>query len=115
MGMVEAFTPRPLWQLYTEEAAAPDKRFAPEILAALPTGGRLSFALGFFSCLGFDDFTDQDKFCVPRLRHKTASRTTPLLSSSPYYRDELLEVGLPPSPPCRSPLRLVSVLGHGQW
>ncbi len=112
---VEAFTHRPLWQLYTEDAAANDKRFAPEILAALPRGGLLIFDLGFFSFLWFDDFTDQQKFFVTRLRQKTASRTTQLLSSSPYYRDELIKVGLPHSHPCRHPLRLVSVLWHGQW
>jgi hypothetical protein len=115
MVMGEAFTHRPLWQLYTEDAAANDKRFAPEILAALPLGGLLIFDLGFFSFLWFDDFTEQQKYFVTRLRQKTAYRATPLLSSSPYSRDELIEVGLHHSPPCRHPLRLVSVLWHGQW
>ena len=31
MVMVEAFSHRPLWQLYTEDAAANDKRFTAEI------------------------------------------------------------------------------------
>jgi hypothetical protein len=115
MVMVEAFTHRPLWQLYTEDAAANDKRFASEILAVVPFGGLLVFDLGFFSFLWFDDFTDQQKFFVTRLRQKTAYRTTQLLSSSPYYRDELIEVGLHHSHPCRHPLRLVSVLWRGQW
>ena len=39
MVMVEAFSQRPLWHLYTEDAAANDKRFAPQILAAVPRGG----------------------------------------------------------------------------
>jgi hypothetical protein len=115
MVMVEAFTHRPLWQLYTEDAAANDKRFATEILAAVPERGLLIFDLGFFSFLWFDDFTDQHKFFVTRLRQKTAYRSTQLLSHSPYYRDELIEVGLHHSHPCRHPLRLVSVLWHGQW
>src|SRR5262249_61854831 len=34
MGMVEAFSHRPLWQLYTEDAVANDKRFTTEIMAA---------------------------------------------------------------------------------
>src|SRR5215470_4184558 len=76
MVMVEAFTQRPLWQLYTEDAAANDKRFTPEILAAVPEGGLLIFDLGFFSFLWFDDFTDQHKFFVTRLRQKTAYRIT---------------------------------------
>ena len=51
MVMVEAFSHRPLWQRYTEDAAANDKRFAGEILAALPVGGLLIFDLGCFSFL----------------------------------------------------------------
>jgi len=115
MVMVEVFTHRPLWQLYTEDAAANDKRFAPEILAAVPEGGLLIFDLGFFSFLWFDDFTDQHKYFVTRLRQNTTYRTTHVLSHSPYYRDELIEVGLYRSHPCRHPLRLVSVLWRGQW
>jgi len=115
MAMVEAFTQRPLWPLYTEDAAANDKRFAPEILAAVPLGGLLIFALGFFSFLWVDDFTAQQKYFVSRRRQNTAYRTPQILSASPYYRDELIEVGLHHSPPCRHPLRRVSVLWRGQW
>lgn len=115
MAMVEAFTHRPLWQLYTEEAAANDKRFAAEILAAVPERGLLIFDLGFFSFLWFDDFTDQHKFFVTRFRQKTAYRVTQVLAHTLYYRDELIEVGLYHSNPCRHPLRLVSVLWRGQW
>ena len=115
MVMVEAFSHRPLWQLYTEDAAANDKRFAVEILAALPSGGLLVFDLGFFSFLWFDDFTDQHKFFVTRMREKTAYRTIQTLSSSPYYRDEIVRVGQYRSNPCQHPLRLVSVLWQGTW
>jgi Transposase DDE domain len=115
MAMVEAFTHRPLWHLYTEDAAANDKRFAAEILAAVPAHGLLSFDLGFFSFLWFDEFTDQQKFFVSRFRQKTAYRVTHVFAHSPYYRDELMEVGLHHSHPCRHPLRLVSVLWRGQW
>ena len=115
MVMIEPFTHRPLWQLYTEDAAANDQRFAAEILAAVPERGLLIFDLGFFSFLWFDDFTDQHKFFVTRLRQNTAYRITHLLSHSPSYRDELIEVGLHHSHPCRYPLRLLSVLWRGQW
>ena len=33
----------------------------------------------------------------------------------PYYRDELVKLGQYHSNPCRHPLRMVSVLWHGQW
>jgi hypothetical protein len=115
MAMVEAFTHRPLWHLYTEDAAANDKRFAAEILAAVPLDGLLIFDLGFFSFLWFDDFTEQQKYFVSRLRQNTAYRTTQGLSASSYYRDELIVVGLHHSHPCRHPLRLGSVLWRGQW
>jgi hypothetical protein len=115
MAMVEAFTHRPLWQLYTEDAAANDKRFAAQILAAVPEHGLLIFDLGFFSFLWFDEFTDQQKWFVTRQRQKTAYRVTQVLAHTPYYRDELIVVGLHHSNPCRHPLRLVSVLWRGQW
>jgi hypothetical protein len=104
LAMVEAFTQRPLWQLYTEDAAANDKRFAAEMLAAVPLGGLLVFDLGFFSFLWFDDFTEQQKFFVSRFRQKTAYHTTQVLSHSPYSRDELSEVGRYRSNPCPAPL-----------
>ena len=115
MVMVEAFSHRPLWQLYTEEVAANDKRFAAEILAALPVGGLLIFDLGFFSFLWFDAFTDQQKYFVTRMREKTAYRTVQVLSQGPYYRDEHIAVGQYRSNPCQHPLRMVSVWWQGTW
>jgi hypothetical protein len=115
MVMVEAFSHRPLWQLYTEEAVANDKRFAAEILAALPVGGLLIFDLGFFSFLWFDAFTGQQKYFVTRMREKTAYHTVQVLSQGPYYRDERIAVGQYRSNPCQHPLRMVSVLWQGTW
>jgi hypothetical protein len=115
MVMVEAFSHRPLWQRYTEDAAANDKRFATEILAALPVGGLLVFDLGFFSFLWFDDFTASHRFFVTRMRHKTTYRTVRELSSGPYYRDEIIQMGQYRSNPCQSPVRMVSVLWEGVW
>jgi hypothetical protein len=115
MMLVEAFSHRPLWQLYTEDAPANDKRFAAEILAALPVGGLLVFDLGFFSFLWFDDFTEQQKYFVTRMRAKTAYHIVQRLSASPYYRDEIIQVGQYRSNPCKHPLRMVSVLWQGVW
>ena len=115
MVMVEAFSHRPLWQRYTEDALANDKRFGAEILAAVPVGGLLVFDLGFFSFLWFDDFTAATKFFVTRMRAKTVYRTVRLLNHSPYYRDELIQVGQYRSNPCTYPLRMVSVRWQGAW
>ena len=91
--MVEAFSHRPLWQLYTEDAQANDKRFAAESLAVLPVGGLVVCDLGFFSFPWFDDLTDQEKYFVTRMREKTAYRTVQVLSQGPSYRDEIIQVG----------------------
>jgi hypothetical protein len=113
--MVEAFSHRPLWPLYTDDTAAHDQRFAAEILAALPVGGLLVFDLGFFSFLWFDDFTASERVFVTRMREKTADRTVQELRRSPHSRDELIQVGQYRSNPCQPPLRMVSVLWPGVW
>jgi Transposase DDE domain len=115
MVMVEAFSHRPLWQLYTEAAAANAKRFATALMAAVPGGGRWVFDLGFCSFLWFDDFTKQQKFFVTRMREKIAYRTVQMLSQGASYRDAMIPVGLYRSPPCTPPLRLVAVLWQGTW
>jgi hypothetical protein len=115
MVMVEAFSHRPLWPLYTEDAAANDTRFALEVLAALPSGGLLVCALGLFSFLWFDDLTDQQKGFVTRMREKTAYRTIRELSSSPDDRDEIMRVGQYRSNPCQHPLRMVAVRWQVTW
>src|SRR5215475_1015579 len=115
MVMVEAFSHRPLWQRYTEDALANDKRFGAEILAAVPVGGLLVFDLGFFSFLWFDDFTTSHRFFVTRMRHKVAYRTVQELGSGPSYRDEIIQLGQYRSHPCQHPVRMVSVLWGGVW
>src|SRR5882724_2267259 len=115
MVMVEAFSHRPVWQLYTEDAAANDKRFATEIMAALPVGGLLVFDLGFFSFLWFDDFSASHRCFVTRMREKIAYRTVQELRSGPSYRDEIIQMGQCRSNPCQYPVRMVSVLWQGTW
>ena len=84
-------------------------------MAAVPVGGLLVFDLGFFSFLWFDDFTNQQKFFVTRMREKIAYRTVQVLSQGAFYRDEIIQVGLYRSNPCTHPLRMVSVLWQGTW
>jgi Transposase DDE domain len=115
LGMVAACSHRPLWQLYTEDAAANDKRFAAEILAMLPPGGLLVFDLGFFSFLWCADCTAAHQFFVTRRREKIAYRTVRELDRGPYDRDEIIAVGPSHANPCRDPLRRGSVLWQGVW
>jgi hypothetical protein len=76
----------------------------------LPPGGLLVFDLRFFSSLWCDAFTEAAKYFVTRLREQTAYRMVQILSSSPYYRDAIIQMGQSRATPCRHPLRLVSVL-----
>ncbi len=113
--MVEAFGLRPVWQCYTEESSANDKRFVGEILDQVPEGGLLIYDLGFFSFRWFDDFTDQGKYFVTRMREKTAHKVVRTLSEGKFYRDEIIKVGRYRSNPCKHRLRMVSVLWGRKW
>jgi hypothetical protein len=84
-------------------------------LAAIPRGGLVVFDLGFFSFLWVDAFPAQQQCSVTPMRQKTAYRSLEVLSQGPYYRDELVKLGQYRSNPCRHPLRMISVLWHGQW
>ena len=115
MVMVDAFGLRPLWQSYTEDSSANDKRFCQQILDQVPQGGLLIYDLGFFSFGWFDEFTDHNKYFVTRMRHKTAYKVLGTLSEGPYYKDQIIEVGKYRSNPCKHQLRMVSVLWGKSW
>jgi len=113
--IVEAFGLRPLWQSYTEDPSANEKRFCHQILAQMSEGGLLIYDLGFFSFSWFDDFTDQGKYFVTRMRQKTAYRVVETLSEGPYYKDQIIQVGKYRSSPCKHRLRMVSILWGTSW
>lgn len=115
MMVVEAFTHVPTKIWYTEDSKANDKIFAQELLEQLPTGGLLIFDLGFFKFGWFDQFTQQQKFFVTRLREKTSYFVVRCLSTGVYYRDEIIDMGQYRSNPCQYPVRLVSVLWGNSW
>ena len=115
MMMVDAFGLRPLWQSYTEDSSANDKRFCQQILDQVPQGGLLIYDLGFFSFDWFDKSTDQNKYFVTRMRHKTAYKVVRTLSEGSYYSDQIIEVGKYRSNPCKHHLRMVSVLWGKSW
>ena len=62
-----------------------------------------------------EDFTDQQKFFVTRLRANTSYRTGQVLRQGPAYRDEIIQVGQYRAHTCTHPLRMVSVLWQGVW
>jgi hypothetical protein len=115
MAVVELWTHRPLKLAYTPNPKANDKIFESWLLQQLPVGGLLVFDLGFFKFLWFDQFTQEHKYFLTRLREKTAYQVIQTLSSGPRYRDQLIELGQYRSNPCQHRLRLVSVLWDTTW
>lgn len=115
MVIVEAWTYRPVKMWYTEESKANDKIFTSQLLEQLPQGGLMIFDLGFFKFGWFDEFTEQKKFFVTRLREKTAYQVKKTLSTGLYYQDEIIQMGLYRSNRCHQPVRLVSVLWGKTW
>lgn len=115
MAVVELLTHRPVKLAYCVNPNANDKTFEHWLLQQLPVGGLLVFDLGFFKFLWFDQFSQQSKYCLTRLREKTAYRVVQVLSQGLRYRDELIELGQYRSNPCQHRLRLVSVLWNTTW
>lgn len=81
MVIVEAWTYTPVTMWYTEQSQANDKNFTDQLLSKLPPGGLMIFDLGFFKFGWFDEFTEQKKFFVTRLREKTAYQVKKTLSN----------------------------------
>ncbi len=115
MMVVEAFSCRPVAAWYTEDANTHDQRWNDELIKRLPNGGLLIFDLGFFNFVWFDAFSEAGKYFVTRWRQKTAGRVVQVLAQGPRYRDEIVQLGLYRSNPCRYPLRRVSVLWGTTW
>jgi hypothetical protein len=115
MAVVELLTHRPLKFSYDLNPKANDKTFDQWLLQQLPPGGLLVFDLGFFKFPWFDQFTEQGKYFLTRLREKTAYQVVQALSTGPRYRDELVQLGTYRSNPCRHRVRLVSVLWDSTW
>ncbi len=115
MMIVEAFTHHPVATWYNDDAKVNDKIFTDLILEKLPRAGLLIFDLGFFKFPWFDEFTENQKFFVTRLREKTSYCVIRCLSSGTFYRDEIIQMGQYRSNPCKHPVRLVSVLWGNSW
>jgi hypothetical protein len=74
LGVVDAFSHRPLWPLSTADVAANDTRLAAESLTALAVGGWLVFDLGFFRMLWCNACMGAQRFLVTWMRERTVYR-----------------------------------------
>lgn len=115
MVLQEMLTHVPIKLWYTTNDKANERRWCQQLLEQLPVGGLLVFDLGFFKFAWFDQFTQNQKFFLTRLREKTAYKVTRTLGCGLYFRDEIVEMGQYRSDPCRHPVRLVSVLWGKDW
>lgn len=115
MCLLDFYTRRPQQVWYDPAAQTDDKRFSERILGEVPEGTLVVFDLGFFCFDFFDQFTDEKKFFVTRLREKTAYRVVATLGAGQHYRDEVIELGQYRSHPSRHRVRLVSVLWGRTW
>ncbi len=115
MMVVEAFTKDPITVWYREDAKSNDKKWSEDLINKLPPLGLLIVDLGFFSFVWFDQFTEEKKFFLTRMREKTSYKVKRVLSQGTYYKDEIIELGKYRSNPCHYPVRLVSVLWGKTW
>ena len=68
MMLVEIFSHHPLKVWYSENAKDNDKLWGEKLLEFLPEEGLLVFDLGFFKFAWFDQFTENQKYFLTRLR-----------------------------------------------
>jgi hypothetical protein len=115
LAAVELFTHRPQHTWYTEHAPANDKSFFRQLLEALPINGLVVFDLAWFGFPLFDQLTAEGKFFITRLRQKTAYQVVEVLGAGTSWRDEIIELGVHRSNPCRERVRMVSILWGTTW
>jgi hypothetical protein len=115
LAVVDLLTRRPQQTWYTAQPQANDKTFCAQLGAALPGGGLVVVDLGWFSFPFFDALTEAGQYFVTRLREKTAYQSVAVLGASAHWRDEVIELGVYRSNPCRHRVRRVSVLWGPTW
>jgi hypothetical protein len=115
LAAVDLFTHRPQHTWYTEHAPANDKSFFRQLLEALPVNGLVVFDLAWFGFTLFDQLTADGKFFITRLRQKTAYKVVEVLGAGTSWRDEIIELGVHRSNPCRERVRMVSILWGTTW
>lgn len=108
MGIVEAFSNRPVAAWYDDNAQRSDQSWRDEIAEALPVGGLLVVDRGFFAFNWFEKITAANKFILTRLRSDIGFQVIRPLDWGEKYQDQLIRLGKGDKP-CQVPMRLVSV------
>lgn len=115
MMVVEAFTHRPVTTWYSCAAERSETAWWEALRQRLPQGGLLVVDLGFYGFEWFDALSQDGKFVVTRQRKQVSYKVLKTLAQGNHYRDQVIEMGLHDNPPCRHPMRQVSVLWGKTW
>jgi hypothetical protein len=107
---VETFHHRPIVVCYEPDAKAHESQWSTTLLERLPVGGLLVVDLGFYCFKWFDDFSDAGKFILTRQKPKVRYQIIRVLAQGEHYCDQLIQMGVHHTHPCRHPLRQVSLL-----
>ena len=113
--VVEAFTHRPVRVWYDQAAKRNETNWWSSLTECLPVGGLLIVDMGFYGFEWFDTLTQQRKFVLTRQKDKVRYQIVRVLSSGSHYKDEIIQMGLHHTDPCKYPMRMVSVLWGKTW
>jgi hypothetical protein len=112
---VEAFTHRPVAAWYESNPQTNETHWWKALADRLPVGGLLIVDMGFYGFEWFDALSETGKFVLTRQKHKVRYQTVRVLSQGQRYQDQIIQMGLHHTNPCRHPMRLVSVLWGTTW
>lgn len=113
--VVEAFTHTPVAVWYEADAKKNETLWWQALLERLPHGGLLIVDMGFYGFEWFDSLTNAGKYVLTRQKSKVKYQVVRVLSSGSHYKDEIIQMGLHHTNPCRHPMRQVSVLWGKNW
>lgn len=115
MMVVEAFTHCPVSVWYDGNPNCNETNWWKSLLSILPVNGLLLVDMGFYGFEWFDALTDAGKYVLTRQKSKVVYRTVRVLWRTSHYKDEIIQMGLHHTNPCRHPMRQVSVLWGNTW
>jgi hypothetical protein len=112
-AVVESFTSAPVSIVHQPDSQGDELDAIAHLLRILPEQGLVVLDEGYFQFDLFDRMSDQGKFFLTRMRKQVRYNTLRVLEDRGAVRDEIIEVGLHRSHPCRHRLRLVTVRWNG--
>ena len=113
--VVEAFTHNPVAVWYDTNPNCNETTWWKDLVDRLPVGGLLIVDMGFYGFDWFDALTEAGKYVLTRQKKNVKYNLVRTLSKSYHYKDEIIQMGLHHTDPCKYQMRLVSVLWGKNW